>query len=349
MAVHVEDHPLDYFDFEGVIAAGGYGAGDVIVWDWGTWELAKGDDPLVAVAKGDLHFDLVGEKLAGRFALVRRGDDKQWLLIKKHDDAARPGWEPGDHPRSVKSGRTNDEVRDSPAATWSSDEIWAAPTTEELAALDELGRGGTWRFGDRQLELTDLDAVAVRGVTRRDLVRHHAVHAPVMLPYLAGRTVDTPAALVEEVAGGAVALHAPTTTVADPDHPTWVVMDIRADDIEDALVVARLHRAALDHLDIDARPVVLGDGGVQVWIPIARRYTRDSGGSVGRRAGHGDPLDRPRPRRCRSRRDRAAGRPVQRAPLAHRAGRRADHVGRARRAAATLDRWRRRRAHRAGG
>ena len=275
MAVHVEDHPLDYFDFEGVIAAGGYGAGDVIVWDWGTWELAKGDDPLVAVAKGDLHFDLVGEKLAGRFALVRRGDDKQWLLIKKHDDAARPGWEPGDHPRSVKSGRTNDEVRDAPAATWSSDEIWAAPTTEELAALDELGRGGTWRFGDRQLELTDLDAVVVRGVTRRDLVRHHAVHAPVMLPYLAGRTVDTPAALVEEVAGGAVALHAPTTTVADPDHPTWVVMDIRADDIEDALVVARLHRAALDHLDIDARPVVLGDGGVQVWIPIARRYTRD--------------------------------------------------------------------------
>ena len=73
MAVHVEDHPLDYFDFEGVIAAGGYGAGDVIVWDWGTWQLAKGDDPLTAVAKGDLHFDLTGEKLAGRFALVRRG------------------------------------------------------------------------------------------------------------------------------------------------------------------------------------------------------------------------------------------------------------------------------------
>ena len=140
MAVHVEDHPLDYFDFEGVIGTGAYGAGDVTVWDWGTWTLAKGRDAIAAVAAGDLHFDLVGEKLSGRFALVRRGDDKQWLLIKKHDDAARPGWEPGDHPRSVKTGRTNDEVRDAPAATWSSEASWAPPTADELAALDELER-----------------------------------------------------------------------------------------------------------------------------------------------------------------------------------------------------------------
>ena len=64
MAVHVEDHPLDYFDFEGVIPAGEYGGGDVIVWDWGTWALAKGDDPLAAIEAGDLHVDLHGEKLA---------------------------------------------------------------------------------------------------------------------------------------------------------------------------------------------------------------------------------------------------------------------------------------------
>ena len=73
MAAHVEDHPLDYFDFEGVIPAGEYGGGDVIVWDWGTWSLAKGKDPLKAIEAGDLHFDLHGEKLRGRFALVRRG------------------------------------------------------------------------------------------------------------------------------------------------------------------------------------------------------------------------------------------------------------------------------------
>src|SRR6185369_8845607 len=55
-AFRVEDHPLDYFDFEGVIPAGEYGGGDVIVWDWGTWELAGSDDPLEAVAGGNLHF-----------------------------------------------------------------------------------------------------------------------------------------------------------------------------------------------------------------------------------------------------------------------------------------------------
>src|SRR6476659_7415220 len=55
LAAHVEDHPLDYFDFEGVIPAGEYGGGDVIVWDWGRWALAEGDDPLAAVGAGDLH------------------------------------------------------------------------------------------------------------------------------------------------------------------------------------------------------------------------------------------------------------------------------------------------------
>jgi bifunctional non-homologous end joining protein LigD len=119
LAVHVEDHPLDYYDFEGVIAAGEYGGGDVIVWDWGTWELAEGDDPLAAIAAGDVHFALAGAKLRGRFVLVRRGSDRrdreQWLLIKKRDDESVGGWDPEEHPRSVKSGRTNDEVRGTPA------------------------------------------------------------------------------------------------------------------------------------------------------------------------------------------------------------------------------------------
>ena len=94
MAVHVEDHPLEYFDFEGVIPAGEYGGGDVIVWDWGTWAPADGDDPVAAVEAGNLHFDLDGEKLKGRFVLVRRGrgDGKeQWLLLHKHDDVAVDG------------------------------------------------------------------------------------------------------------------------------------------------------------------------------------------------------------------------------------------------------------------
>lgn len=134
LAVHVEDHPLDYFDFEGVIPAGEYGGGDVIVWDWGTWTLADADDPLAAIEAGSLHFDLHGHKLKGRFVLVRRGKQgskEQWLLLHKHDDEARVGWDPEVHPRSVKTGRTNDEVKAAPAASWSSSTIWAAPTPDE--------------------------------------------------------------------------------------------------------------------------------------------------------------------------------------------------------------------------
>ena len=113
LAVHVEDHRLDYFDFEGVIRAGESGAGDVIVWDWGTWTISDGADPIEATEAGDLHFDLHGRKLRGHFALVRRGPTgtkEQWLLLHKHDRYAAPGWDAEDHPHSVKTGRTNDEV-----------------------------------------------------------------------------------------------------------------------------------------------------------------------------------------------------------------------------------------------
>ena len=118
MAIRVEDHPLEYFDFEGVIPGGEYGGGDVIVWDWGDWSITDGADPIAATEAGDLHFDLNGEKLHGHFALVRRGSrdgKEQWLLLHKHDEHAVVGWDPEDHPRSVKSGRTNDEVLSAPS------------------------------------------------------------------------------------------------------------------------------------------------------------------------------------------------------------------------------------------
>jgi bifunctional non-homologous end joining protein LigD len=202
MAVHVEDHPLDYFDFEGVIPAGEYGGGDVIVWDWGTWSLAEADDAQEAIAAGDLHFDLDGEKLHGRFVLVQRGRSDggkpQWLLLKKRDEAAREGWDPEDHPRSVRSGRTNDEVAAAPAATWSSDASWVAPTDAELADLEALGDGGRWTIGGQPVALSGLGDVVIpvaqRGghrpaLTRRDLVGHFTTMAPVLLPYVHDRTV----------------------------------------------------------------------------------------------------------------------------------------------------------------
>src|SRR6202795_3563307 len=72
MAVHVEDHPIEYFDFEGVIPKGQYGGGDVIVWDWGTWQReAETHDPKAAIENGELKFVLSGQKVHGRFTIVR--------------------------------------------------------------------------------------------------------------------------------------------------------------------------------------------------------------------------------------------------------------------------------------
>ena len=94
MAIHVEDHPLSYGGFEGVIPKGQYGAGTVIVWDRGTWEPIG--DPGAGYKAGKLKFELRGEKLRGRWNLVRmhgRAGEKQepWLLIKENDEDARPG------------------------------------------------------------------------------------------------------------------------------------------------------------------------------------------------------------------------------------------------------------------
>jgi bifunctional non-homologous end joining protein LigD len=205
-AFRVGDHPLEYIDFEGVIPAGQYGAGDVTVWDTGTWNPRGGDDPRRALDDGSLHVDLHGRKLAGRFVLVRRDGDR-WLLMHKSDAHAVAGWSPDDHPRSVLSGRTNDEVRADPERLWRSDlpadlasvPVHAAPagaTDDQLSALDVLGASGTWHVHGRELRLTNLDKVlfAARGdeppLTKRDLVRYAAQVAPVVLPYLEGRALN---------------------------------------------------------------------------------------------------------------------------------------------------------------
>jgi bifunctional non-homologous end joining protein LigD len=142
MAVHVEDHPIEYLDFEGVIPKGEYGGGDVIVWDWGTWTgESETPDGRRAIADGELKFSLTGEKLRGRFTIVRTsgrggsGDDggDNWLLIHKKDDAAVPGWDAEDFPKSVKTGRTNDEVRAD------RDAIWISNAPAAVAEIDLSG------------------------------------------------------------------------------------------------------------------------------------------------------------------------------------------------------------------
>ena len=93
LAVHVEDHPLDYGDFEGTIPKGDYGGGTVMLWDEGTWEPVG--DPVEGLAKGDFKFILDGERLKGKWVLVRmrrkpgeRGKHENWLLIKERDEYA---------------------------------------------------------------------------------------------------------------------------------------------------------------------------------------------------------------------------------------------------------------------
>jgi bifunctional non-homologous end joining protein LigD len=115
-AAHVEDHPLEYGGFEGNIPSGNYGAGSVMLWDRGTFDLL-GDLPAQEqFAKGDFKFRLHGEKLQGDFAIVHikgRGKSSkgnEWLLIKKRDTFAVEGWDVEEHAYSVLSGRTQEEI-----------------------------------------------------------------------------------------------------------------------------------------------------------------------------------------------------------------------------------------------
>ncbi len=115
MAVHVEDHPLEYNKFEGVIPKGEYGGGPVLLWDRGTW--IPEEDPRQGYRDGTLKFRLEGKKLHGSWVLVRtrglQGKKEQWLLIKQRDEAARPGAATDvvtALPRSVASGRTIEEI-----------------------------------------------------------------------------------------------------------------------------------------------------------------------------------------------------------------------------------------------
>ncbi len=126
LAVHVEDHPLSYGDFEGVIPKGQYGGGTVILWDRGVWRPIG--DAKKGYRKGHLEFELEGEKLKGRWHLVRMhgkpGESREnWLLIKGDDEEARHDGGADileERPESVKTGRSVEEVAAKPKDTWNS-------------------------------------------------------------------------------------------------------------------------------------------------------------------------------------------------------------------------------------
>jgi bifunctional non-homologous end joining protein LigD len=139
LAVEVEDHPIDYGTFEGIIPEGEYGGGTVQLWDRGTWMPENPESPESALEKGHLKFELKGARMKGGWALVRMKDRPSsgrakvrhnWLLIKERDAAARP-----DKPdalssevTSVKTGRTLEEIAGGKRRT-----IWHSKRAEKAA------------------------------------------------------------------------------------------------------------------------------------------------------------------------------------------------------------------------
>ena len=162
LSMQVEDHPVSYFDFEGNIPDGNYGAGSVMVWDVGTWaplsptpvngKYVPGTEAEAAamIAKGDLKFRLNGKRLKGDFALIkmkgRRPGSKgnEWLMIKKHDEYVEEGYDAGEIDESVLSGRSMDEIAgDARSREWTSSRpagrgrLKAAWLADAVARLDQ--------------------------------------------------------------------------------------------------------------------------------------------------------------------------------------------------------------------
>ena len=158
LAVHVEDHPIEYNTFEGTIPAGEYGGGTVMIWDRGRW-IPEGD-PHKGYAKGHLTFDLDGEKLHGRWHLVRmhgRPNERHenWLLIKGKDEDARAGRDKDileEKPRSVATGRSMEEIA---AGKGRKKRVWhsnreADGADDPKAAVAARVQGGTARAAKSQ-------------------------------------------------------------------------------------------------------------------------------------------------------------------------------------------------------
>jgi len=143
LAVLVEDHPIEYGEFEGVIPPGNYGAGTVMLWDRGTYTCREGD-PAGAFRAGKLTLDCVGEKLRGEFHFVRtkRNAGRDWLLFKGKDGFAVSGYSPAGT-RSVKTGRTIEEIAADAGERWLS----APPDTKSRPGSARRGRRRTRASG----------------------------------------------------------------------------------------------------------------------------------------------------------------------------------------------------------
>ncbi len=206
LAIQVEDHPIEYGGFEGIIPKGQYGGGEVIVWDRGTFEPEGNRSASEQVAGGELKFRLFGEKLRGSFVLVRLKRDPQkneWLLIKHRDEYADSNWNADEHPESVLSGKTlqdmaeaspdkvrqwQSRVKDRPVARKAltpgiKAQGTAAPMPENVDVMlaqlaDEPFSDPNWLFeikwdGIRAVAYVRADAVQLFSRSKRDITHEY--------------------------------------------------------------------------------------------------------------------------------------------------------------------------------
>ena len=207
LAVEVEDHPLDYGDFEGTIPEGEYGGGTVMIWDRGYWAPETATPPAQSLRQGELKFVLAGEKVKGSFVLVRmkrRGNEKRdnWLLIKHRDDYATPGTDTVQKKdRSVASGRTMGQIakgQGNGATLFLTSGKMVAPSAVWDGTASERSRKATTARRITKSpsttatmpKLTHPDRILWPGdtpVTKRDLAEYLIAVAPWMIGHIHGR------------------------------------------------------------------------------------------------------------------------------------------------------------------
>lgn len=166
LAAHVEDHPIEYGDFEGTIPKGNYGAGSVMLWDCGTFDILTDVPAEQQMERGDLKFRLHGEKLKGDFGLVRmkgRGKGNEWLLLKKRDDFAQEGWDTEAHAWSVLSGRSQEEIAQNLPArqakrktAGAEDRVWESSRPAKRSAKTTTAKSATPRKKKLDLNLAEI-------------------------------------------------------------------------------------------------------------------------------------------------------------------------------------------------
>jgi bifunctional non-homologous end joining protein LigD len=204
LAVRTEDHPLAYADFQGDIPAGQYGAGQVILWDHGTYDNLSGRPLSEALEAGKAEFQLHGRKLQGKFALIRmKGSDKHenWLLLKMKDEYARAGEAPenADQPRSARIApetRVSQTAADPPGRAHRPRRAVSHRNQGERTDPPQRSRRAEASAPHPQppsqpFQFTHIDKVLFpdKGYTKRDVLRFYAGVARLLLPHLRDRPI----------------------------------------------------------------------------------------------------------------------------------------------------------------